>query len=105
MTPASMARGARQRLKRIGTDYLDLYQLHWPNRGHYHFRQAWSYNPTGQDTGKVLDDLAASWSARRLRKTGRCARRVSNDTPGALPRCWRSPSEGLAACRLDPERI
>jgi aryl-alcohol dehydrogenase-like predicted oxidoreductase len=36
-------------LKRMRTDYVDLYQLHWPNRGSYHFRQAWSYAPTGTD--------------------------------------------------------
>jgi len=36
-------------LRRMGTDYIDLYQLHWPNRGSYHFRQAWRYAPTGTD--------------------------------------------------------
>ncbi|MDB5525553.1 MAG: aldo/keto reductase family protein [Rhizobium sp.] len=35
-------------LTRLGTDYIDLYQLHWPNRGHYHFRQGWSYHPEKQ---------------------------------------------------------
>jgi aryl-alcohol dehydrogenase-like predicted oxidoreductase len=36
-------------LKRLQTDYIDLYQLHWPNRGSYHFRQAWRYAPSGID--------------------------------------------------------
>jgi aryl-alcohol dehydrogenase-like predicted oxidoreductase len=32
-------------LKRLQTDYIDLYQLHWPNRGSYHFGQLWNYKP------------------------------------------------------------
>ena len=36
-------------LRRLRTDYVDLYQVHWANRGSYHFRQAWGYDPTGQD--------------------------------------------------------
>jgi aryl-alcohol dehydrogenase-like predicted oxidoreductase len=32
-------------LKRLRTDYIDLYQLHWPNRDDYHFRQFWDYSP------------------------------------------------------------
>ncbi len=32
-------------LKRLQTDYIDLYQLHWPNRGSYHFGQQWKYSP------------------------------------------------------------
>jgi aryl-alcohol dehydrogenase-like predicted oxidoreductase len=32
-------------LKRLQTDYIDLYQLHWPNRGSYHFGQIWNYAP------------------------------------------------------------
>lgn len=32
-------------LQRLQTDYIDLYQLHWPNRGSYHFGQIWGYNP------------------------------------------------------------
>ncbi|TDT75159.1 aryl-alcohol dehydrogenase-like predicted oxidoreductase [Litoreibacter halocynthiae] len=36
-------------LRRLQTDVIDLYQLHWPNRGSYMFRQNWSYDPSGQD--------------------------------------------------------
>ena len=32
-------------LKRLRTDYIDLYQLHWPNRGSYHFGKTWNYTP------------------------------------------------------------
>ncbi len=32
-------------LKRLQTDYIDLYQLHWPNRGSYHFCQNWDFAP------------------------------------------------------------
>jgi len=32
-------------LKRLQTDYIDLYQLHWPNRGSYHFGKIWKYAP------------------------------------------------------------
>ncbi|WP_273522277.1 aldo/keto reductase [Rhodosalinus sediminis] len=36
-------------LRRLKIDCIDLYQFHWPNRGSYHFRQNWRYDPSGQD--------------------------------------------------------
>ncbi|MEO9651568.1 MAG: aldo/keto reductase [Roseobacter sp.] len=35
-------------LRRLKTDYIDLYQFHWPNRGSYMFRKNWNYDPSGQ---------------------------------------------------------
>lgn len=32
-------------LKRLQTDYIDLYQLHWPNRGSHAFQQHWGFDP------------------------------------------------------------
>ncbi len=44
-------------LKRLKTDYIDLYQVHWPNRGHFHFRQAWNYNPFTQDREAAVANI------------------------------------------------
>jgi aryl-alcohol dehydrogenase-like predicted oxidoreductase len=41
-------------LKRLQTDVIDLYQLHWPNRGSYMFRQNWAYDPSKQDRAATL---------------------------------------------------
>ncbi len=44
-------------LKSMQTDYIDLYQLHWPNRGSYAFRQSWTFDPTQQDTAQTLEHM------------------------------------------------
>ncbi len=44
-------------LKRLQTDYIDLYQLHWPNRGSYHFGQAWDYPADVQPQQSVIDNF------------------------------------------------
>ena len=44
-------------LKRLQTDYVDLYQVHWPWRGHYHFESGWTFRPETQDKAKVEASL------------------------------------------------
>ena len=44
-------------LQNLQTDYVDLYQLHWPNRGSYHFRKLWNYEVGGGATSAIEDDL------------------------------------------------
>lgn len=41
-------------LRRLQTDHIDIYQLHWPNRGSYHFRQNWTFDPSGQTKSDTL---------------------------------------------------
>ena len=69
-------------LKRLGTDHIDLYQIHWPNRGSYHFRQNWAYAPWKQDKAQALADLEETVAtADALVKEGKIrALGVSNDT-------------------------
>ena len=45
-------------LRRLRTDYIDLYQIHWPSRGHYNFDASWTFAPQGQQTDDVLDNIA-----------------------------------------------
>lgn len=45
-------------LQKLKTDYIDLYQMHWPMRGSYMFRQNWTFDPSGQDRAKTMDHMA-----------------------------------------------
>ncbi len=44
-------------LKRLRTDYIDLYQFHWPNRGSYMFRKNWSFDPSSQNREETLANI------------------------------------------------
>ncbi len=44
-------------LKRLQTDYIDLYQIHWPNRPNFHFGKHWNFDASSIDREKERDDF------------------------------------------------
>ena len=50
-------------LRRLQTEVIDLYQIHWPNRGSYHFRKWHSFDPTTQDKAGAKDDILETLEA------------------------------------------
>ncbi|MBE9475985.1 MAG: aldo/keto reductase [Proteobacteria bacterium] len=59
ISPETIHAAVTASLKSLQTDYIDLYQLHWPNRGSYMFRQNWDFDPSSQNKQQTLDHMAS----------------------------------------------
>jgi aryl-alcohol dehydrogenase-like predicted oxidoreductase len=114
ITAATFAQALDASLARLRTDCIDLYQLHWPNRGSYHFRQYWAYDPSHQDReatrANMLEVLEAAEAARRAGKIRHFA--LSNESAWGtaqwlrlaeendLPRVQSIQNEYSLLCRI-----
>ena len=88
-------------LRRLKTDYIDLYQFHWPNRGSYMFRQNWTFDPSSQkrdDTIAHMEDTLGALQYEVKRGTIR-AFGLSNES------AWGTAQWLAAADRMGGPRV
>ncbi|UXU76148.1 MULTISPECIES: aldo/keto reductase [unclassified Paracoccus (in: a-proteobacteria)] len=88
-------------LRRLRCDHIDLYQLHWPVRGSYAFRQNWRYDPSTQNRAAtlahmqdVLEALDQAMRAGKIRAIG-----LSNESAWGAMR-WIDTAEAMGAPRM-----
>ncbi len=88
-------------LKRLQTDYIDLYQIHWAGRGSYNFEGSWTFEPHKQDTADalaniedMLETLGDLVKEGKLRHVG-----VSNETTWGIAQ-WLRIAEAKGLPRL-----
>lgn len=98
VTPSRLRQAVEDSLGRLRVDRIDLYQLHWPDRGSYHFRQNWTYRPPQADArAAILDEMAAVMETlAALRAEGKIdAFGLSNETAWGMAQWLRLADQGL----------
>lgn len=88
-------------LQRMQTDYIDLYQVHWAQRGSYNFDGSWTYEPHRQDRAAVIDNIADMLETLgALIKEGKLGHAgVSNETTWGIAQ-WLAIAEAKGLPRL-----
>ncbi|RPE70982.1 aryl-alcohol dehydrogenase-like predicted oxidoreductase [Pacificibacter maritimus] len=103
ITAKTMVSQLEASLKRLKTDHVDLYQLHWPNRGSYHFRQNWTYDPAQQPSkNEILDNMrAVNEVMGDLQKAGKVrAFGTSNESAWGMAQ-WQRVAEETGGPRME----
>ncbi|KIN73229.1 aldo/keto reductase [Sulfitobacter guttiformis] len=88
-------------LKRLKTDYVDLYQFHWPNRGSYMFRKNWTFDPSSQNRAETIQNIEDCLGALQIEvDKGRIrAFGMSNDSAWGLTQ-WANAAERVGGPRI-----
>ncbi len=94
--PADLKKACEQSLRRLCTDYIDLYQIHWPNR-EVPFVETWKALEELKQEGKVRAVGVCNFGPKDLAKMPNTPNCVSNQLPynllfraleyDILPRC------------------
>lgn len=114
LSPARLRQAVEESLHRLRVERIDLFQLHWPDRGSYHFRQNWHYRPPQADAAALRADMRALLeTAQALIAEGKISHfGLSNETAwgmaqwlalaesGGLPRAVSLQNEYSLLCRL-----
>ncbi|GIT85956.1 MULTISPECIES: aldo/keto reductase [Roseobacter] len=101
ISSATIAEAIEGALRRLKTDYIDLYQFHWPNRGSYMFRKNWTYDPSSQlmlDTKHHMEDALEALQKQVKRGTIR-AFGLSNESAWGTTK-WIEAAERVGGPRV-----
>ena len=91
---ANLEAALHDSLARLGTDYIDLYQLHWPDRTTNHFGELGYRHVADEDTVPILETLRALGDLARAGKIRYIG--LSNETPWGVHEFLRhAEREGL----------